>query len=730
MKFPHPVRPVRPVNTASAVVMVFSLVALASITGSAPGSAQGRATVATAAGPAPVEYVVDLGRARAQRATVTMTFDLGGSLQGHSSVDLKLPVWRPGRYAILDPAGAIVDLVARDGVGTSRAVSKVDKNTWRIDSRGAGRLTVEYQLYANSLGLRTHHIDDTHAFLSGSTVFLYVAQLRSSPLLVRFQAPAAWRIASGLESHADDANTVIAPNYDVLIDSPIEIGEQDVILFEVAGKPHEIVIWPRGRRYDERVLISDFTKIIEEQLDIFGRLPYHRYVFLVHAGAGAGGGTEHLNSTIMQVPLDRLEGSTSRNDDYRGFLGLVSHEFFHTWNVKQLRPSDMVPYELDHENYSTLFWVAEGTTSYYDDLTLERAGLVKPNKYLETLSELIDGGRKRPGTAVQSLSESSFDAWIKFTKPNPDAANTTVSFYSQGALASLLMDLEIRAKTGDRASLDDVLRSLFERKPLSAGGYTRADLEQTLRSTTETDWTEFFRRYVDGTEPLPFEAAFEHVGIELYEKSEKPRKGALGPFSEDDSLAAGETDRSDDDDADTDKAEDKPVRTVADAGAIIRESGGRPVISSVRIDGAFSRAGLLPGDELVAIDRRRVSHDDWDDLIESFEPEQTVIVHFLRNQQLQTRDVVLDARRAADWSLRRVEKPTAAQELSYRSWLHQPWPEADHSKDAGDESKDAGDASKSATNHASPPLEGAGPPVALPKLLAAFEQAATLLLRR
>ena len=245
------------------------------------------------------------------------------------------------------------------------------------------------------------------ALLSSSTC----QSLRDQALVVQFIAPETWTVASGLEPSDKAARALSAPNFDVLIDSPIEIGLHDKIDFAVGGKPHEIIIWPKGRRFDRERLIDDFTAIIEDQFAIFGTLPYERYVFLVHSGAGAGGGTEHLNSTIMQVPNSRLEGSLSNDNDYRRFLGLVSHEFFHTWNVKQIRPSTMAPYDLQTENYSTLFWVAEGTTSYYDSLTLARTSLVKPTKYLEELGDLVDGSRNRPGTNVQSLSDSSFDAW-------------------------------------------------------------------------------------------------------------------------------------------------------------------------------------------------------------------------------------------------------------------------------------------------------------------------------
>lgn len=609
-----------------------------------------------------VRYRVDLTQAPTQRAFIEMTFS---PPEGAGPVAIRMPAWRPGRYVILDPAGGVVQLTARDARGRALDAQKLDKATWSIE-RGTGAITVEYELYANSLGLRTRHIDDTHAFLSGSAVFLYVDELRDLPHVVSFVAPADWRVAGGLEPTPDpddSPRTLVAPSYDVLIDSPIEIGLHDRIDFDAAGKPHEIIIWPPGRRYDEERLVADFTELIEEQLSIFGELPFDRYVFLVHAGAGAGGGTEHLNSTIMQVPSSRLEGSLTNDDDYRRFLGLVSHEFFHTWNVKQMRPSSMAPYTLQSENYSTLFWVAEGTTSYYDTLTLARAGLIEPKKALEDFGDLIDGSRNNPGAMIQSLSDSSYDAWVKFNRRNPDTGNTTVSFYSQGALASWFLDLQIRAASSGATSLDDVLRDLFERHPLQDGGYSRDDLEQALRRVTGRDWSDYFRDYIDGTRPLPFEDALSFVGLELIQKPNKPKNGAqLDPDN------AEEAD---------DEESDQPPRSVADTGVSLQSSGDAAVVRTVRRGSALYAAGILPGDEIIAIDGRRIDRSNWSEQINMLNPGQSVRLHYVRHGELRARTVTVGERLDAKWALRRVEEPTADQKAAYSDWLGQPWPESE-----------------------------------------------------
>lgn len=646
----HPLPRSRRIAPGATGSLLAFLSLLPSLIGGSPGLAQDA-----------VRYLVDLTDAPTQRARIEMTF---APPSGEGSVAVRMPAWRPGRYVILDPAGGIVRLSARDADGNVLDARKVDKATWDIE-RGRGEITVEYELYANSLGLRTRHIDDSHAFLSGSAVFLYVDELRSVPHIVAFDAPEDWRVAGGLEFTADPSDsprTVEAPDYDVLIDSPIEIGLHDRIDFEAAGKSHEIVIWPPGRRYDEERLVEDFTDLIEEQLAIFGRLPFERYVFLVHAGAGAGGGTEHLNSTIMQVPASRLEGSLTNNDDYRRFLGLVSHEFFHTWNVKEMRPSSMVPYTLQSENYSTLFWVAEGTTSYYDTLTLARAGLIEPKKALEDFGDLIDSSRNSPGSMLQSLSASSYDAWVKFNRRSADTSNTTVSFYSQGALASWFLDLAIRAETGGATSLDQVLRDLFERHPLARGGYSREDLEQALRRVTGRDWSSYFRDYIDGTRPLPFEDILSSVGLELVQKANKPKNGA-------ESATGGEAQESESDD------EEATPRSIADTGVSLQSQGEAAVVRTVRRGSAFYDAGILPGDELIAIDGRRVHRPDWNDQIGMLNPGQSVVLHYARHGELRERTIVVGERLDAKWTLRRVEEPTDAQKAAYSDWLGQDWPE-------------------------------------------------------
>ncbi|MFQ5413607.1 MAG: M61 family metallopeptidase, partial [Phycisphaerae bacterium] len=658
-----------------------------------------------AAGP-PIEYTVSLAAPQTQMVEITVRLRNVNT----EALDLALPVWRPGRYVVLDPAGTIRRVRAVSGTGAVLPITKIDKTTWRVTTRGASEVRVAYEVYANALGDRTRHVDDSHAFLSGSAVFLYARQRRADPVLVHIDAPDDWRVASGLESVPGAPRTLTAANYDVLVDSPLEIGEHDVLRFDVEGVPHEIVVWGSAA-YDGERLTTDFAKIVAACGAVFGDLPYRRYVFILHVGGGARGATEHLNSTVIQTSRKSLEDPKA----YKRFLGVVSHEMFHTWNVKRLRPAGMYPYDYARENYTKLLWVAEGTTSYYDGLLLVRAGLRKPKKFLDNLGKAIDKLRRRPGRLVQSLEASSFDAWIKFNKPTPDSPNSTVSFYDKGALVSLLLDLEIRSHTDNGVTLDDVMRTMYERFPLARGGYTPRGLLATINELAGHDFDRFFERYVRGTEPLDFATALEAVGLELYFKPTKPDDDEDDDDAEEDDDGNDQRKRNDRDengddvgdgagsrDRDAggrgpgiptgdqeqgagqpgaDKANDNEPRTKAYLGLRLSDRGGKTNVRSVSADGPAYRAGVIVGDEIVALDGRRLPAGELDDRLKRFDPGDTVRLTIFRRDMLRTIEVVLAGRPDGNWRVRRIDEPTELQRTTYASWLQQPWPEPSTTRD-------------------------------------------------
>ncbi|MCL4222672.1 MAG: PDZ domain-containing protein [Phycisphaerales bacterium] len=604
-----------------------------------------------AAGKPELRYTLVLDRPQTQTLRVLMEIDRASGPE----VSVQLPAWRPGRYLILDPASEVRWLVARTADGRELPSSKTDKSTWVIQTgaaEGAATdLSIEYEIYANELSLRTRHVDASHAFINGATVFMLFPPRRQEPLTLRVQAPAGWQVSCGLQAAED--GLLLAPDYDMLVDSPLEIGRHARLQFQVAGVPHEIAVWGEGR-WDAERLRRDFADIVREQASIFGDLPYDNYVFLLHVQPGIGGGTEHYNSTILQT----RPSSFDTPDAYRDFLGLVSHEFFHTWNVKRFRPAGIHRYDYSNENYTRSLWVAEGTTSYYDDLTLARVGLIDIREYMKRLGSSIEGLRSRPGERVQSLEDSSFDAWIKFNRPGPDRDNTTVSFYGKGALASLVLDMELRRSTGNARSLDDVMRTLYQRFPLGGPGFTPEDLVSIASQIAGTDMGPVFAAHVRGTEPLPLEEALATVGLELFrepvkdswddEEGRRPReqRGYLGL-----SVVAGS------------------------AGARVR---------SALEDGPAFEAGIIADDEIIAVDGRRVDADSFSRLERDLEPGQRVELALFRRERLMTFSFKTAAKPNATWSVRLVAQPSPDQIAAFEKWMDRPWP-GESGDDASDE---------------------------------------------
>lgn len=581
----------------------------------------------------PIEYTVFLRAPQTQTAEIRMIVRNVAA----SVLDVALPVWRQGRYGVINPAATIRRFRACGKSGEPLAAAKLDKTTWRVQTGGATEVEIVYGLYANSLADRTRHIDDTHAFLSGATVFLYVPDRRADPVSVHIEAPVDWRVASGLEHAPDDSATLLAASYDVLIDSPIEVGIHDILQFDVEGTPHEIAIWG-GAHHDSERLKRDFARIVKAECELFGTIPYDRYIFLIHVGPGLDGGTEHFNSTIMHASPREFEDE----ENYKKLLRLASHELFHAWNVKRLRPAALRTLDLSKENYTDLLWFCEGTTSYYAELLIVRAGLNNPDAYLKALSDAIHQGRSRPGSRVQSLAESSFDAWIKFNQTTPDDVNSSVSFYDNGALVSLLLDLELRARTANRVSLDTLMREMYRSFPFSGPGFTTADLIQTASRLSDTRFGGFFDKYVHGTEAYPFEDVFDAVGLQLT----LARKSEVEPAAK------------------------------AYIGLNLQDLNGGPVVRSVLSDGPAYSAGVLAGDEIVAVNGRRFSAADLLNYVEQrLTPGDTVQVQVIRRNQLRGIAFELGSKPAGRWQLSHFAAPTPAQKLAYASWLHQPWPE-------------------------------------------------------
>ncbi len=544
-------------------------------------------------------------------------------------VDLILPSWTPGSYMIREYARHVQGFDAwTAAAGTALPWRKIAKDAWRVETGGADRIQVRYQVYANDLTVRTSHLDGTHGYFNGACVFMAVSGREAEPLRLRVEAPPAWQVTTGLEP-ADRPNEFLAADYDELVDCPVECGAHRLLTFEVDGIPHRIAIWGRGNE-DEARLIRDTRRIVEVQRDFFGGLPYRHYTFILHLLDGRGGGLEHRNSVTNQV--DRWTFRPERN--YERYLSLTSHELFHVWNAKRLRPAPLGPFDYRRENYTRLLWLVEGATSYYDNLLLVRAGLMTPERFLERLAEAIAHLQSQPGRLLQSLEQSSFDAWIKFYRPDENSANSSVSYYLKGGLVCFLLDMEIRAFTGGRCSLDDLLRQLYAAYPISGPGIPEEGallaVVEELTGDRQGVFGEFFARYVSGVAELDYARALAVAGLELHWERKGPR---------------------------------------AWLGCSFKRQGERTLIESVRSDGPAWASGVYAGDELLALDGWRVNDERLNERLEERQPGDTVRLTLFRGDALIEAPVTL-AEAPPD---RAVIAPVAAsddaQRRAYRSWL-------------------------------------------------------------
>jgi predicted metalloprotease with PDZ domain len=558
-----------------------------------------------------------------------------------------LPAWIPGSYMIREFARNIVQIRA-ESAGKKVPLAKIDKHTWHA-ARCNGPLTVRYEVYAWDLSVRAAHLDQTHGFFNGTSVFLRVLGQEGAPHVVDIVRPdgaeyKAWRVATALpelKAQRYGFGTYIASNYDELIDHPVEMGSFELASFLAHGVPHDIVITGRAPNLDMARLAIDLKKVCEAQIALFEpkskRAPMSRYVFMTLAVGDGYGGLEHRASTALicvraDLPVkDREELS----EGYRTYLGLCSHEYFHAWNVKRIKPEAFAPYDLQAENYTSLLWLFEGFTSYYDDLMLVRSGLIDQDNYFKLLAKTINGVLRGSGRSKQSVAESSFDAWIKYYRQDENAPNAIVSYYAKGSLVGLALDLTIRSETGGKKSLDDVMRALWQRYGrdfYAAGGgqgVTEPEVEALFDQVTGLKLKRFFDRHVRGTADLPLETLLTGFAVKLAGGS-KEAKPALG------------------------------VRTARD--------GNDCKLANVHEGGAAHRAGLSAGDVLVAIDEVRVSAANLENLLQRYRVGDTIVLHAFRRDQLMSFTAKLTADDAPQRSLTAEAKPLAAVRLRSK-WL-------------------------------------------------------------
>jgi predicted metalloprotease with PDZ domain len=560
---------------------------------------------------------------------------------------LVMPVWTPGSYLIREFARNVQDFAASTAANQPLKWEKTNKNTWRVVTNGARDWHATYRVYANELSVRTSELNSAHAFWNNANLLMYLEGFLNSPSTVHVLAPDVWKVATGLPAVLGQKNIFRAENFDVLYDSPFEASNFKTLVFNVKGIPHRIVIDGEGN-YDPERMRRDVQKIVETQVEVMGgEIPYRDYTFILHLRANAGGGLEHLNSTALGYPRfgfkiqtgDRATSAspaatTTPERDYRGFLSLVSHEFFHLWNVKRIRPDALGPFDYTKENYTKLLWVAEGITDYYADLLVRRAGLITENEYLTATARAIQTLQNTPGRKEQTVEDSSFDTWIKFYRQDENSINSQVSYYDKGAILGLLLDLEIRQRSKNGKSLDDVLRYLYVEFFKKNRNYTPADFQKACGLMAGSSLEDFFKRYVRGTEELNYSVALEAAGLRL---------DTTGTGTGDEKVYFG---------ADVAQEEDRLI--------VRRVYAGSPAYEQ----------GLNAGDQIVALDNMRVTRDFFNARLAEKKPGDLINLTIFRFDDLSTLLIKLAERREGTYRIVPLPSQTEAQKRVYKSWLH------------------------------------------------------------
>ncbi len=454
---------------------------------------------------APIKHVIQMPNPQSHYFDVTTSLDVSKEKGGF--VDLKMVAWTPGSYLIREFAKNVEQITAQSG-NSNLPISKISKNTWRITLQpGIKSVQVHYQVYAFELSVRTSFLDDVHGYINPASVLLYVAKWAKQPQELSIVPHKDFKKVSTALKNVGGFN-YIAKDLDELIDSPIEIGNQQVWNFKVNNIPHQIAFFGQAK-VDSLKFIADVTKMAETAQKIVGQHPCDHYVFIIHNIQRGTGGLEHLYSTTCSVSRSSYETVNG----YQGVLNLLAHEYFHLWNVKRIRPMALGPFDYENENYTHNLWFSEGITSYYADLINLRTGMVPADVYISELGKEISAVENTPGNQVESAASASWDAWIKYYRPNENSRNSTVSYYDKGSLLGGILNMWIIEKTNGTKCLDDVFRLLYQNYYLKQSrGFTDAELENAFTMVAGTSAAGFFKDYIYGIKTPDYTGLFAKFG--------------------------------------------------------------------------------------------------------------------------------------------------------------------------------------------------------------------------
>ncbi|HAC64896.1 MAG TPA: peptidase M61 [Cyanothece sp. UBA12306] len=545
-------------------------------------------------------------------------------------LDLKLPVWTPGSYLIREYARHVQSFDAYSTENREKLFSqKISKNHWQIQTDNVTNITIKYQIFANELTVRTNHLDQTHGYFNGAALFYFIPGLEKQPITIEIIPPnPQWKVSTSLPQNTSKVNTFTAIDYDTLVDSPFEIGTHHIYDFEVLNKPHKLAIWGQGNIKPEKV-IRDTKKIIETEAQLYGELPYDNYLFILHLCNNGFGGLEHKSS----CSLIYSQFGFRAKDKYNRFLQLVAHEFFHLWNVKRIRPKALETFDYERENYTHSLWFLEGTTSYYDMIIPLRAGIYQATDFLDLLSKEITRYLNTPGRKIHPLSESSFDAWIKLYRRDANSDNSQISYYLKGELVSLLLDLLIRSRHSNQRSLDDIMRQMWKKFGRPEIGFTPQQLQETIESVAEINLEDFFRRYLDTTEELPFNHYLELFGLQLQPVMES--------------------------------------EVIPYLGLRVQSDNGKEIIKFVEAESPAALAGIDPNDELLAIDGIRVNAEQLPERLKDYQSGDMMTITVFHQDQLKTISLKLTDPQPNRYQVMRIENPSKIQQENFIGWLGQ-----------------------------------------------------------
>jgi predicted metalloprotease with PDZ domain len=555
--------------------------------------------------------------------------------EGRPSIEMFMAVWTPGSYLIREYERNVESVAATAG-GREMAVQKTAKNRWRITTAGAPEVTLTYRVFCHEMSVRTNWVEADFAMINGAPTFMTLASdagaatpAYNRPHDVRLELPPGWKTSiTGMPDAPDGLpDHYRAPDFDTLVDSPIVAGNPTIHRFIVSGKPHFLVDVSEGGVFDGARAARDLERIIQADLRFWGSLPYDKYVFFNLLTGSGGDGLEHRNSVMMMAS----RWTMATDGEYLGWLSLASHEYFHLWNVKRLRPVELGPFDYEHEVYPRSLWISEGLTDYYGDLQVLRAGLSSTWVYLTQLSEAIRTLQTTPGRLTLPVETASFDAWIRLYRPDQNSVNSSIIYYTKGAVLGFVLDARVRASTNGGKSLDDVMRAAFARYS-GARGFTPQEFRQTASEVAGTDLGPWFTRALETTEEIDYAPALDWFGLEC-----------------------------------------RASATAADPsgwlGVKTRVESGRLMVENVLRGMPAFDAGVNPGDEILAIDGFRVLPDNLIQRLQSYPPGKRVTVLVARREELKRLDVTLGVEPQDRWTLSVKPNATPEQRAHLAAWL-------------------------------------------------------------